>query len=187
MGCGTYPAAKSSSSWIDGTSISLSPLTARALTEEEMVETGTTAPAFTLTADDGTQVSLSEFRGQKIVLYFYPKADTPGCTKEACALRDAWSDLKDEKIKVFGVSYDTPRSNHAFAEKFSLPFLLLSDSEKSLAKSVGANRFLIPVPKRISYLVGADGKILKAYPSVSPASHAEDVLRDFESLTKPQS
>ncbi|RLE27251.1 MAG: peroxiredoxin [Acidobacteria bacterium] len=154
-------------------------------TGDEMLTTGEIFPSFELQAHDDTVVSSSNLEGSVYLLYFYPKADTPGCTKEACALRDAWSDLEDAEIRVFGVSYDTPRSNRSFAEKFSLPFLLLSDSDKALAKSVGADRFLIPVPKRISYLVGADGKILKAYPSVSPSSHAEDVLRDFESLNNP--
>ncbi len=154
---------------------------------DEMLTIGEVFPSFELQAHDDSVVSSSDLEGSVYLVYFYPKADTPGCTKEACALRDAWSDLKGAEIMVFGVSYDTPQSNRAFAEKFSLPFLLLSDSDKALAKSVGADRFLIPVPKRISYLVGADGKILKAYPSVSPSSHAEDVLKDFESLSSPQS
>ncbi len=153
---------------------------------DEMLTTGEIFPSFELQAHDDTVVSSSDLEGSVYLVYFYPKADTPGCTKEACALRDAWSDLKDAEIRVFGVSYDTPRSNRAFAEKFSLPFLLLSDSDKVLAKAVGADRFLIPVPKRISYLVGTDGRILKAYPSVSPSKHAEDVLTDFESLTDPK-
>ena len=149
---------------------------------DEMLTTGEDFPSFELQAHDDSVVSSSALEGSIYLVYFYPKADTPGCTKEACAFRDAWSELKDAEIKVFGVSYDTPRSNRAFAEKFSLPFLLLSDSDKALAKSVGADRLLIPVPKRISYLVGADGKILKAYPSVSPSSHAEDVLKDLNQL-----
>lgn len=147
-----------------------------------MLTTGEVFPSFELQAHDGSVVSSSDLEGSVYLLYFYPKADTPGCTKEACALRDAWSELKDAEVKVFGVSYDTPQSNRAFAEKFNLPFLLLSDNEKTLAKGVGADRFLIPLPKRISYLVGADGTILKAYPSVSPSSHAEDVLKDLSHL-----
>ncbi len=149
---------------------------------EEMLTTGEIFPSFELQAHDDSVVNSSDLEGSVYLVYFYPKADTPGCTKEACALRDAWSDLKDAEIKVFGVSYDTPQSNRAFAKKFNLPFLLLSDSDKTLAKAVGADRFLIPVPKRISYLVGTDGKILKAYPSVSPSSHAEDVLKDLSHL-----
>jgi len=86
-------------------------------------------------------------------------------------------------LKIYGVSYDTPETNRSFAEKNALPFLLLSDRDRSLAKAVGASRTLLPVPKRISYLVGSDGTILKAYPSVSPSKHADEVLRDFQSLS----
>ncbi len=156
-----------------------------ALTAEsggDMLEPGTTFPAFSLTAHDGSTVSSSELAGSPYLLYFYPKADTPGCTKEACTFRDAWSDVKDAGLKVFGVSYDSPKANRAFAEKYHLPFLLLSDSDHSLAKEVGAARTLLPVPKRISYLVGADGRVLAAYPDVDPASHAGEVLADFERL-----
>ena len=85
-------------------------------------------------------------------------------------------------LKVFGASYDDPEDNAAFAEKFSLQFLLLSDIDKELASAVGAKRTLMPFPKRVSYLVGADGKVLKAYPSVSPADHAKEVLADFAEL-----
>ncbi|RLE30427.1 MAG: peroxiredoxin [Acidobacteria bacterium] len=151
-------------------------------TGDEMLTTGEMFPSFELQAHDGSAVRSSSLAGSIYLVYFYPKADTPGCTKEACSFRDAWSDLKEANVKVFGVSYDTPQSNRAFAEKFNLPFLLLSDDEKALAKSVGATRLLIPVPKRISYLVGADGRILKAYPSVSPSSHAEEVLKDLIQL-----
>ncbi len=87
-------------------------------------------------------------------------------------------------MKVFGVSYDTPEVNRAFAAKNNLPFLLLSDRDRSLAKAVGANRALLPVPKRISYLVGADGTILKAYPSVSPSEHAAEVVADYRALSE---
>jgi len=86
-------------------------------------------------------------------------------------------------LKVFGVSYDTPEANQAFAAKNNLPFLLLSDRERSLAKAVGASRALLPVPKRISYLVGHDGAVLKAYPSVSPSEHAAEVVADYQALS----
>jgi len=148
----------------------------------DMLTTGDTFPSFELQAHDGTIVASSDLKGSVFLVYFYPKADTPGCTKEACTFRDVWSDLKAADIRVFGVSYDTPQSNRKFAEKYHLPFLLLSDNDKALAKAVGADRFLIPIPKRISYLVGKDGAILKAYPSVSPSSHAADVLTDVHNL-----
>jgi peroxiredoxin Q/BCP len=85
-------------------------------------------------------------------------------------------------LQVFGVSYDSPKKNRAFAHKNNLPFLLLSDREHSLAKAVGASRALIPFPKRISYLVGSDGTVLMAYPSVSPSKHATEVLEDYRNL-----
>ena len=86
-------------------------------------------------------------------------------------------------MKVFGVSYDTPEVNRAFAAKNNLPFLLLSDRDRSLAKGVGASRALLPVPKRISYIVGPDGTVLKAYPSVSPSTHAAEVVADYRTLS----
>ncbi len=151
---------------------------------DEMLTRGENFPSFELRAHDDSVVRSADLEGSVFLVYFYPKADTPGCTKEACALRDHWSDLKDAAIEVFGVSYDTPKANRAFAEKFNLPFLLLSDSDKALAQAVGADRFMIPFPKRISYLIGIDGKVLKAYPRVTPSSHAEDVLRDFKAISQ---
>lgn len=149
-----------------------------------MLEPGMPFPKFTLTAQDGSTVSSEALRGSYFLLYFYPKADTPGCTKEACAFRDSWPAVEAAGLKVYGVSYDTPKANRAFAEKYHLPFLLLSDSHHELAKQVGAARAVLPVPKRVSYLVGPDGKVVKAYPDVKPASHAKEVLADFTKLTK---
>ena len=157
-------------------------LVASVFGEEEMLEPGSPMPAFTLTAHDGSLVSSAGLDGTPYLLYYYPKADTPGCTQEACALRDSWSDVEGAGLAVFGVSYDTPADNAAFAAKYRLPFLLLSDSNKELAEQVGATRAMLPAPKRISYLVGRDGRILKAYPSVKPAEHAQEVLADFREL-----
>lgn len=153
--------------------------------EEEagMLAAGDRFVDFELEAHDGTVVRSSDLEGTPYLLYFYPKADTPGCTKEACELRDAWSELSDLGLEVFGVSYDDPRANARFADKYSLPFRLLSDTDRELAKRVGASRALLPVPKRISYLVGADGSVLKAYPSVDPKTHDDEVLADFRALT----
>lgn len=149
-----------------------------------MLEPGTPFPDFELPAHDGSTVSARNLAGSAYLIYFYPKADTPGCTKEACQLRDSWADLKDAGLKVFGVSYDSPEDNRAFAAKYRLPFLLLSDRDHALADAVGASRLLLPFPKRISYLVGADGSVLKAYPSVTPSEHAQEVLADFEALVR---
>lgn len=147
-----------------------------------MLKAGDLFPSFHLKAHDGSTVDSSDLSGNFYLIYFYPKADTPGCTKEACTLRDRWEDVIAEKLRVFGVSYDTPEKNGKFAEKYHLPFLLLSDEDQSLAKATGAKRTLLPLPKRISYLVGPDGKILKAYPSVDPAQHAGEVLEDLRKM-----
>ena len=143
-----------------------------------MLHAGEPFPAFELPAHDGTVVRSEALAGKPYLIYFYPKADTPGCTKEACAFRDSWDDVRAAGLTVLGVSYDTPESNRAFAEKYHLPFLLLSDRDHALAKAVGAARSLMPFPKRISYLVGPDGTIVKAYPDVKPAGHAAEVLAD---------
>ncbi len=103
-----------------------------------MVETGTIAPAFTLMADDGTEVSLSDFRGRKVVLYFYPKADTPGCTRQACAIRDVYPDIEGEDVIVIGISPDLPDRLVKFREKHDLPFILLSDPDHEIAEAYGA-------------------------------------------------
>ena len=103
-----------------------------------MLETGAMAPAFTLTADDGTQVSLSDFRGKKVALYFYPKADTPGCTRQACAIRDVYPDIEGEDVVVIGISPDQPDKLVKFREKYDLPFILLSDPDHEVAEAYGA-------------------------------------------------
>ncbi len=150
--------------------------------EADMLAPGDRMVDFELEAHDGTVVRSSDLQGTPYLLYFYPKADTPGCTREACELRDAWSELSDLGLQVFGVSYDAPKDNAKFAEKYALPFRLLSDSDRELAKRVGAARALLPVPKRISYLVGADGTVLEAYASVNPKTHDDEVLADFKAF-----
>ena len=103
-----------------------------------MFETGEKAPDFTLTADDGSEVSLSDFRGKKVALYFYPKADTPGCTRQACAIRDVYPDIEGEDIVAIGVSPDLPDKLVKFREKHNLPFILLSDPDHKVAEAYGA-------------------------------------------------
>jgi peroxiredoxin Q/BCP len=103
-----------------------------------MLEIGDVAPEFTLTADDGSEVSLSDFRGKKVVLYFYPKADTPGCTKQACAVRDIYPDIEGQDIVVIGVSPDLPDKLVKFRQKHNLPFILLSDPDHQVAAAYGA-------------------------------------------------
>ncbi len=144
----------------------------------EMLQPGDPFPEFELPAHDGTVVRSADLAGRPYLIYFYPKADTPGCTREACAFRDSWDDVKAAGLTVLGVSYDTPETNRRFAEKYRLPFLLLSDRDRRLARAVGAARAVLPVPRRISYLVGPDGRVVRAYPEVRPAAHAAEVLAD---------
>lgn len=103
-----------------------------------MLETGDKAPGFTLTSDEGQQVSLHDFRGRRVVLYFYPKADTPGCTKQACAVRDVYTQIEAENASVIGISPDPPKTLRRFREKHDLPFLLLSDPDHQVAEAYGA-------------------------------------------------
>ncbi|HET91340.1 MAG TPA: thioredoxin-dependent thiol peroxidase [Chloroflexi bacterium] len=103
-----------------------------------MLETGSIAPPFTLTADDGSQVSLADFGGRKVILYFYPKADTPGCTKQACAIRDAYPRIEAGDAVVIGISPDPPAKLAKFRQKHDLPFILLSDPEHEVAEAYGA-------------------------------------------------
>ena len=147
----------------------------------EMLKAGDAFPSFTLSAHDGVMVKSADLAGSPYLLYFYPKADTPGCTKEACAFRDSWAEAQMLGLKVFGVSYDTPADNQAFADKYGLQFPLLSDTERKLAEAVGAAGSM-GYPARISYLVGADGRVLQAYPDVTPAEHAAEVIADFRAL-----
>jgi len=147
-----------------------------------MLDPGDPFPHFSLTAHDGTIVSSDDLAGAPYLLYFYPKAGTRGCTIQACAFRDSWDEVTAAGLTVLGVSYDRPRANRAFVERDGLPFLLLSDVDRSLAARTGAQSALLPVPKRISYLVGPDGRVLKAYPKVAPAGHAAEVLIDLTEL-----
>ncbi len=121
--------------------------------------------------------SLSHYRGQKIVVYFYPKDDTPGCTKEACGIRDEFSSFVDNQIVVFGISYDNASSHRKFKKKFDIPFHLLSDENKSVSKLYGADGTFFP--SRKTYLIDEDGKLLKIYDKVNVLNHAEDILRTF--------
>ncbi len=157
---------------------------APAVSAAKLLKPGMPFPAFSLKSHDGRVIDSEALRGRYYLVYFYPKANTSGCTKEACAFRDSWPEVQSRGLLVLGVSYDSPKANRAFAEKYHLPFPLLSDENKVLASQVGAKRALIPYPRRISYLVGPDGVILAVYPRVDPDQHAAQVLRDFDRLVK---
>lgn len=137
-----------------------------------------------MTDQDGNTHSLAEHRGQKVVLYFYPKDDTPGCTTEACTIAEVHGEFEKNEVKVFGVSADDQASHKAFAEKYHLPFTLLSDPTFSTIKAYGAYKEedttgLGIHSHRMTYLIDEDGKILKAYPEVDPATHAHTILADI--------
>ncbi len=149
-----------------------------------MLETGTKAPAFFLKDKDGKIHTLTDARRRWLLLYFYPKDDTPGCTKEACAMRDNLPRFKNLDAVVFGISADSEESHRNFAEKYELPFTLLSDPEKKAITACGADE---TGKKRISYLIDPHGVIMKAYDKVNPETHAEEVLRDLEGLQKEES
>jgi peroxiredoxin Q/BCP len=147
-----------------------------------MLNAGDKAPDFDTVDQDGTRAKLSDFRGRKFVLYFYPKDDTPGCTKEACSFRDAWSAFRRKKIDVLGVSAQDEKSHKKFAEKYALPFRLLADAEKKIVRAYGVwgekslygHKFM--GTNRVTYLIDEKGKIASVWPKVKPADHAEEIL-----------
>ncbi len=144
-----------------------------------MLNEGQQAPDFSLLDQDGHKHSLGEYKGKWVLLYFYPKDDTPGCTAEACALRDNYADLTKLSV-VIGVSADSVESHKKFVDKYHLPFTLLADPEKKVIKEYGANG--IPFNKRISYLIDPQGKIVKVYPKVDPQQHAAEISKDLQAL-----
>ena len=152
-----------------------------------MLQAGDTAPDFTARDAQGHEVRLSDLRGQNVVLYFYPKDDTPGCTKEACSFRDANSIYRQEGIKVLGVSLDDEASHQAFAAKFNLPFTLLADTEHKVADAYGVygektsagGRYMGVTRK--TFLIDKGGKIKKVFDQVNVEQHADEVLDAFRS------
>lgn len=145
------------------------------------INVGDVAPEFTLLDDEGNFRSLNEFRGKKVVLYFYPKNNTPGCTKEACSLRDSFNEFKKHNIVVLGVSYDSVKSHKKFKAKQMLPFILLSDRKRKIAHAYGADRHLLGYfyPLRKTFLINEHGVITNIMNDVTPATHADDILKLF--------
>lgn len=157
-----------------------------------MLKVGRKAPAFKLLDQDAKEHTFKEVAGKWVLIYFYPKDDTPGCTKEACMIADVYKDFKRLKVTVFGVSKDTPKSHKKFAEKYNLPFTLLSDPTMEMMDKYGAFAEkkmygkVVRGTNRISYLVSPDGKIAKVYPEVDPANHALELLKDIKALQKAE-
>lgn len=155
-----------------------------------MLKINTKAKNFTLLDQDGKSHTLSDYFGNFILIYFYPKDDTPGCTKEACSIGEKFPSFEKLKIKVFGISADSIKSHKKFADKYKLPFTLLSDESKKVLKAYGAikeksmfgNTFL--GIQRMSYLIDEEGKILKVYKKVNPEKHADEVLEDIIEFSK---
>ena len=151
-----------------------------------MPKEGSVAPNFAAKDANGETIRLKDLRGQKVVLYFYPKDDTPGCTREACSFRDAFADFKKRDIKVLGVSKDSEASHSKFAAKYKLPFTLLADPDHSIAEAYGVygekkfmGRTYLGV-KRVTFLIDEKGKVKKVFEKVKPEEHAREVLEAFE-------
>jgi thioredoxin-dependent peroxiredoxin len=147
-----------------------------------VVEEGAPAPDFELASDEGETVKLSALRGKPVVLYFYPKDDTPGCTTEACEFRDAYDRFRDQGVEILGVSPDTEASHQKFKSKYELPFTLLADPEHEAAEAYGVWKEKRNYGKtymgveRSTFIIDADGKVAKAMRGIRPAGHAAQVL-----------
>jgi len=141
-----------------------------------VVEEGKPAPDFELQSDSGATVRLSDLRGKPVVLYFYPKDDTPGCTAQACGIRDAWSEFQSAGAEVFGISADTQTSHERFKSKYSLPFTLLADPERLLAEPYGVGRDGKRSYERSTFVIDADGNVARIMRRVNPDRHADEVL-----------
>ena len=156
----------------------------------DWIEPGDKAPAFTLTADDGSQVRLADLKGSPVVLYFYPKDDTPGCTKEACAFRDLKQDLKQLGARIFGVSPDDVESHGKFRDKFQLNFPLLADDGHAVADKYGAWREKNMYGnkamgvQRSTYLIDAEGKVAKVWKRVQVDGHDQQVLEALKAIAQ---
>ena len=155
-----------------------------------MVQAGEQAPDFKLQTDDGGTLSLSEFRGKKVVLYFYPKDNTPGCTKEACSFNEKHEELTGRDVVVLGVSRDSLASHRRFKQKHGLKFPLLSDLDGSTCKAYGVlgekkrfGRTYVGI-FRTTFLIGEDGKVLHVFEKVKPEGHAQEILAKIEELDK---
>ena len=152
-----------------------------------MIKEGDIAPDFTSRDAGGNPVKLSDLRGQNVVLYFYPKDDTPGCTKEACSFRDSSDVYERENVKVLGVSLDDERSHQAFAEKYNLPFTLLADTDHSVSEAYGVygeqrygDKTYMGVARK-TFLIDKEGRIKKVFDKVNVEQHADEVLEAFKS------
>jgi len=151
-----------------------------------MLKEGEKAPDFATRDTDGNEVRLSDFRGRKVMLYFYPKDDTPGCTRQACSIRDAYSEFEERGIKVLGVSLDDQASHRKFADKYELPFTLLADTDHAVADAYGVygekefmGKKYLGVDRK-TFLIDEQGRIKKVFNKVNVEEHADEVLEAFD-------
>jgi peroxiredoxin Q/BCP len=147
-----------------------------------MPQQGQRLPDIQFVTEGGKRLAAGDLGGRKTVLYFYPKDDTPGCTKEACAFRDRMGDYEEAGIQVYGVSLDSPESHRRFREKYNLNFPLLTDEGGRAAEALGVLREGGEKANRVTFLLDADGRMAKVYPEVSPETHADEILEDAASL-----
>lgn len=147
-----------------------------------MPAVGQPAPAFQSQDQDGRPIALADFKGHPVVLYFYPKDETPGCTKEACSFRDGYAAIQATGAVILGVSADDVASHKAFAEKFHLPFRLVADPDHRIIDAYGVRMPVLGWAKRTTFLVDASGVIRKVFEGVNPAGHAQEVLTALKSL-----
>ena len=141
------------------------------------IEIGSIAPDFSLKNQNGIVETLSKYKGKKVAIYFYPKNDTPGCTKEACSIRDNFEILTEKNIKVFGISYDNQKNHQKFINKHNLQFDLLSDLDKSVSKLYCADGWFLP--KRITYLINENGILYQIIDDIDVKNHAIQILDSF--------
>ena len=141
-----------------------------------VIEEGKPAPDFELESDSGETVKLSDLRGKPVVLYFYPKDDTPGCTRQACGIRDSWAEFQRAGAEVFGISADSQASHERFKSKYELPFTLLADPEHKLGEPYGVSQEGKSSYERSTFVIDADGNVAKIMRRVKPDGHADQVL-----------
>ncbi len=159
-----------------------------AKTLELQLKVGDPAPEFSAPTQTGDTVTLASLRGKPVVLYFYPKDDTPGCTTEACSFRDAWAAVKQAGVAVLGVSTDPVKSHARFAEKFKLPFPLLADEDRKIVTAYGVWGEKVFMGRkyqgthRVTFLIAGDGRIAAIWPKVKPEGHADEVLAAAKAL-----
>jgi thioredoxin-dependent peroxiredoxin len=161
-----------------------------AKSRKENMEVNDTIPDFTLQDDQDKTVHLSDYAGKPVVLFFYPRADTPGCTIEACGFRDQFKKIQNTGAVVLGISRDTPKAQKKFREKYDLPYTLLADVDEVVCKQFGVLKQKNMYGKKVmgiertTYLIGPDRKLLKIFPKVQPEGHAEEVLAVLKEMKK---